>query len=600
MKAGSVCLLLPALLAVAAAARAQDPVDYLIRVDDPSSQLYHVEAVLPAGGPATLVSLPSWTPGYYEIHNYARYARNFSASAGDGTPLRWEKADKDTWRIFCEGAPQVRVSFDFLADNMSLAGSVLRPDFGFFNGTNLFLFPDGDYDFPARVRFELPEGWRIATELKESDEPGVFLAEDFHELVDNPTFVGHFAIDSVEVDDRWTRLAVYPADAVPEADRRKALEALGTIADYAHDLFGEPPYDRYTTLLYLYEGEPNYGGGLEHANSQLDIGASVMLQNSVNPIERFLYGLFSHEYYHAWNVKRIRPAAMWPYDYETEQYTPLLWVSEGFTSYYGPLILARSGLTDEETFWRAMQGNISSVESQPYQESVEDVSLSTWIDPIPISGGYYYSKGSVIGLLLDIKIRDATDNRHSMDDVMYRLFHEHYMKGLGFTTEDFLHYVAEYIGLEDTKRFYHDHIDGRLPLPYAEVLELAGMSFNVDTFVEPLLGIYPDYSQEGIVLVDGTVPGSSALEVGLQAGDRLLRVGHVEVNGEGWAPIFREVYSDSTGVPFTVGFLRNGETMTGSAEIRTRTRLEYRIEPMADASDRQLAVRAGLVEGATR
>jgi predicted metalloprotease with PDZ domain len=493
-----IALLLPA---AAIPAVAQSSVDYLIRVEDPGTQLFHVEAVLPANGAATLVSLPSWTPGYYETNNYARYVRNFTAHADDGSSLRWERADKDTWRILTRGASRVRVSFDFLANNVSLDGSVLRPDFGFFNGTNLFVFPETGYDFPARVRFELPAGWQVATELAETGEPGVYSAADFHELVDNPTFVGHFAIDSAQADGRWIRLAVYPADVMSDPAFEETLDALQRIADYSHDLFGAPPYERYTTFVYAYTGQANSGGGLEHANSHLDIVNAAGFQNA----ERGLgvsFGLLSHEYYHAWNVKRIRPAEMWPYDYENEQYTPLLWVSEGFTSYYGPLILTRTGLRDEEGFWTSMQGNIGGVESEPYQASVEDISLATWINPIPISGGYYYSKGALIGLLLDIKIRSATDNRHSLDDVMYQLYHEHYERNRGFTTEDFLRYVAEHIGEEEMQLFYRAHIDGREPLPYGEVLELAGMSFRVDTIVEPLLGIYPDYSQEGRVLID--------------------------------------------------------------------------------------------------
>ncbi len=602
MRTATVSLLMLALLALAASGWAQE-VDYLIRVDDPNSRLYHVEAELPASGAATLVSLPAWTPGYYEIADYARYVRNFGASAGDGTALRWEKVDKDTWRIHSRGVRRVRVSFDFLAEEMTLASSLLRPDFGFFNGTNLFVYPESRHDFPARIRFALPEGWRIATELVETTDPNLFWARDYHELVDNPTFVGHFTIDSLQADGVWTRLAIYPADAVNEQGRDMMLDALQRIADYAHDLFGEPPYQRYTTLLYLYDGEPRYGGGLEHANSHFDIGAAAIFANPdqvEQTIREFAYGLFAHEYYHAWNVKRIRPAEMWPYAYDHEQYTPLLWVSEGFTSYYGPLILVRTGLTDEETFWQTMAGAIRDVESQPYQESVEDVSLSTWIDPIPISGGYYYDKGSLIGLLLDLKIREATDNRHSLDEVMYRLYHDHYARDRGFTTEEFLNYVAEYIGRDGLQGFYRDHIDGRLPLPYGEVLALAGMSFEVDTIVEPLLGISSRYSEEGRVVIQGTVPGSSAIAVGLQAGDQLLRVGHVEVTGEGWAQQFREVYADSTGVPFTVEFVRNGERMSGSANIGTRTRFEYGITPMANASERQLMVRRGVVEGVTR
>ncbi len=584
-------------MVVVAPTLAQEPIDYLVRVDDPNSGLFHVETTVTATGGMTLVSLPAWTPGFYAINDYARYIRNFAAHDVDGAPLRWERADKDSWRIFSDGSRRVRVSFDFLANNLSLDGSLLRADFGFFNGTNLFLYPERNYDFPARVRFDLPPEWRVATELRETGEPGVYSAADFHELVDNPTFLGHFAIDSTRADGRWVRLAIYPADAVSDEARVVILDALQRIADYSHDLFGEPPYERYTTFMYLYSGEANSSGGLEHANSHLDIMPAGVYANAEGIGHGFGFGLLSHEYYHAWNVKRIRPTDMWPYDYESEQYTPLLWVSEGFTSYYGPLILARTGLSSEEQFWSAMEGNINDVESQPYQASVEDISLATWIGPVPIGSGYYYSKGSLIGLLLDVKIRQATGNRHSLDDIMYRLYHEHYRQGRGFSTEDLLAYIGEYLGGEGTQRFYRAHIDGREPLPYAEVLELAGVSYRVDTIVEPLLGIYAEYDDSGVVSVADVVPGSSAAEAGLQTGDQLLRVGVIEVAGRDWAPSFREAYADSVGASFNVEYVRDRERMSGTANIRTRTRYEYRLELMAEANDEQLAVRRGLVSG---
>jgi predicted metalloprotease with PDZ domain len=596
MRTWSAVLIVLLLPAAAIPAAAQAPVDYLVRVEDPSTQLYHVEAVLPADGAATLVSLPSWTPGFYAIENYSRRVRNFSAYAEDGSSLRWDYADKDTWRIQSSGTDRVRVSYDFVANDISLDGSVLGPDFGFFNGTNLFVYPEKTYDLPARVRFELPEGWRVATELRETGEPDVYTAANYHQLVDNPTFVGHFAMDSAQADGRWIRLAVYPADVMSEAAFGTTLDALQKIADYAHDLFGEPPYRRYTTFVYAYSGQARSAGGLEHADSHLDITSAAGLANGDAGVSM---GLLSHEYYHAWNVKRIRPAEMWPYDYESEQYTPLLWISEGFTSYYGPLILTRAGLRDATGFWNAMQGNISGVESEPYQASVEDISLATWINPQPIGSGYYYSKGALIGMLLDIKIRSATDNRNSLDDVMHQLYHEHYEREHGFTTEDFLRYVGEYIGEEEMWSFYRDHIDGREPLPYAEVLELAGMSFGMDTIVEPLLGVYAEWDGERVV-IDGIVPGSSAAEAGLQAGDQLLRIGSVEIDDADWADRFRAAHRDRVGEPFTIEVLRDGERVTGHSAIRTRTRFEYQVEADPNASERQMEVRRGLVEGVTR
>lgn len=597
MRAKQPTLVTGLLLASAVASRAQEPVNYLVRVEDPSTRLYHVEAELPASGPVTLVSLPAWTPGHYEIENYSRYVRNFAANAGDGHTLRWDKVDKDTWRIFGEGAAHVRVSFDFLADTVSLSGSLLTDDFGFFNGTNLFVYPETGYGFPARVRFELPEGWKVATELKQSGEPDVYLAEDYHELVDNPTFVGHFAIDSAMADGVWTRLAIYPAEYLEHPAGKMTMDALQTIADYAHDLFGEPPYERYTTLFYLYPGQASWAGGLEHANSQFDISAAVLFEDT-DLMPPFGYSLYAHEYYHAWNVKRIRPAEMWPYDYSRAQYSPLLWVSEGFSSYYEGLILVRTGLWDEEALWRQISRNISAVEELPVT-SVEDVSLSTWMRPFPVSEQYYYDKGSLLGLLLDVKIRGATANRHSLDDVMARLYRDHYQRNRGFTTQELLGYIAEYMSAEETQAFYHDYIDGREPLPYQEVLALAGMTHRVDTIVAPRLGVGLSLSEEGQVLITEVAPGSTASRAGLQAGDQLLRVGVIELSW-GWTDAFRRTYADSVGAPLTVEFVRDGERMTGQGTLGTRTRIEHRVEPLLDASDKQLAVRRGLLEGVTR
>ena len=183
---------------------------------------------------------------------------------------------------------------------------------------------------------------------------------------------------------------------------------------------------------------------------------------------------------------------------------------------------------------------------------------------------------------------------------MYRLYHDHYERNRGFTTEDFLRYVAEHIGEEEMRSFYRAHIDGREPLPYGEVLELAGMSFRVDTIVEPLLGVYLDYSQEGRVMIDDIVPGSSAADAGLQAGDELLRVGVVEMAGDDWADLFRAAYADSVGAPFEIEVLRGGERVTGRSGIRTRTRLEYQVEPDPNASEEQLEIRRGILDGVTR
>lgn len=579
---------------------AQKLVEYGVRIGDPSSKLFEVEALFPAAGDTTLVSLPAWTPGHYEIENYARYVRGFRASGPDGGELRWDKLDPDTWRVLSRGLDQVRVAFEFYADTLNLSGSMMTDDFAFFNGTNLFPYPEGHYEYPARVSFELPEGWRVATELADGDGSGVFLADDYHDLVDNPAFLGHFAIDSVLADSRWIRMAVYPARYFEDESggaRDLALQALAKIARSAHDLFGEPPYDRYTTLVYLEENALTFAGGLEHADSHLDILPAAAFQYPTFTFRQFFYRLLSHEYFHAWNVKRIRPAGLWPYEYDRRQSTPLLWVSEGITDYYAHVILTRTGLWGENEFLQAVRGWIGSVEGQSDRQAVEDASVNTWIDSRFGDRYLYYDKGALLGLLLDIKIREATQDSHSLDDVMRVLYREHYGKGRGFDTNDLLAHLGQLMGEDATREFYQKYVDGREPLPYRDVLAAAALQFRVDTIVEPFLGVRVGRDREGGMIVREVVPGSAASRAGLRVRDQLKWVGSLQVVEEDWGSAFKRLYADSIGAPLSIVYERAGRELRRQVTVRSQTRYEYQLSFDETAGEGQLERRRGILEG---
>jgi len=598
-KLGALVLLL-LLLPGADIGRAQAPIEYRVKVSDPASKLYEVEAWLPAGGDTTLVSLPAWTPGHYEMENYVRYIRRFRASGSGGDTLRWDKLDPDTWRIFSGGSDRIRVAFDFYADTVNLSGSLLKRDFGYFNGTNLFVYPEGHYEYPARVRFELPEGWRVATELADGDEAGVFVADDYHELVDNPTFLGHFAIDSVWVDSCWIRMAVYPAryfEAEPGGARDLALQALAKIARSAHGLFGGPPYDRYTTFVYLEERALTFAGGLEHADSHLDILPAAIFEHPTFTFRQFFYRLLSHEYYHAWNVKRIRPAELWPYEYDRWQSTPLLWVAEGITDYYAHVILTRTGLWGENEFVQAVRNWILSVEGQPERQAVEDASVDTWFDHRFGDRYLYYDNGALIGLLLDIEIRRATRDANSLDDVMRRLYREHYLQGRGFDTASFMAYLGEFIGEDAARDFYRDYVDGRDPLPYRALLAGAALDFRVDTIVEPFFGAAVRPDREGRMIVREVVPESAAEQAGLRVSDHLKWVGALEVVAQNWGDAFKRAYADSVGDPVTVVYERDGREVRREVTVRTRTRYEYWLGVDGSAGEREVERWRRILEG---
>ena len=573
-------------------------ISYRVTVGGTGDRAFHVSAELPvpAGRDTFLVSLPAWTPGSYEIMNFARYVHGFAASTADGHPLFWDKLDQDTWRIATAGARQVVVTFQTNPDSLALELCRIGPDFAFLNGAALFPYPEGaGFDFPADVEFDVPAGWRIATGLAPGGRPGRYRAASYHDLVDSPTFLGHFALDSVTVDGKTVRLAIWPDTALTPAVWDCIGESLRRIAATEDRMMGGPPYDDYTVFVYAPPEELPWAGGLEHRNSQFDIIPLGLLapDRRRGILGEFTRPLLAHEFFHLWNVKRIRPAAMWPYDYAREQVTPLLWWSEGVTDYYGDVTLARSGLWSPAAFVASANSNAQRVESEPEIVSAEDASVDTWIHPTWVDEAqYYYPKGSLLGLMLDIQIRAATANAHSLDDVMRALLTDFWRRQKGFTTRDLLALVRPwYPGVDD---FYRRYIQGREPLPYQTVLPLGGIAVAVQEARTPLVGVEIERPVEGGVLVAGVASGSLAESVGLLPGDVLLRIGDVPTMGLSWPALFRARYAKAAGQAIQVVFRRDGLEITRTGTIQVRTSRAVTLRPDPGAAPAARAIFAGI------
>jgi predicted metalloprotease with PDZ domain len=473
-------LLLPALLAptLLAAQTAR----YAVTVQ-PEQDVFRVRAefAVPAGRDTFLVSLPAWTAGSYGIENYARFIRTFTVRAADGRALAWDKLDKDTWRIATAGATAVTIELTTNPDSLDLTMSAINDDFAFFNGTNFFLYPEGvSLDFAAELAVETPSGWRMATGL-DATGPGRYRAASYHDLVDAPFFLGRLWMDSVVVDGRPIRFVAYPESVMTRPVWDSIAHALRGIVRVQNQLMGGPPYRHYTVLFYAPFEDMEWGGGLEHVNSQFDaIPAGMFAMRGSGRLGGFTASLLSHEFMHLWNVKRIRPAELMPYDYSREQYTPLLWWSEGVTDYYGDVTLARAGIWSVDRFLNSMSSNAMTVEEAREIVAVEDASINTWIDPTWVNESQlYYPKGALLGLMLDIQIREATGNRQSLDDVIRRLFTEYAQQNRGFTTQDLLGVIRPWFpGVDD---FYARYINGREPLPYSAVLRRGGIAVTERT-----------------------------------------------------------------------------------------------------------------------
>jgi predicted metalloprotease with PDZ domain len=535
-----------------------------------------------------VLALPAWSPGHYTLLWFSRRVSRFKVES-NGAPLDWRLLDYQTWEIRPHGAGTVRVSFNYLADTVDRAVAWTAPNFAFFNGTNLFLYPVGrGFDWPASVAVHTEADWRVATGMTPTDKRNEFREANYHDLVDMPFYVGRFAFDSTRVSDRWFRLAWYPASSLTTARRDRMFEWLRKIVPTEVAVFGEAPFRNYT--VFQRSDTLVNGGGLEHQSSQVD---EVHVSQLDAP---WLPGLFSHEFFHAWNVKRLRPADLVPYRYDDAQPTTWLWVSEGLTDYYGALALTRAGVYDSVYVYEAIADGIAN-ERAAAGTALSDASLQPWIAPTDGSAGLYYPKGALAGFLIDVIIRDASDNRESLDNVMRNLYNTTYKKGRGFTAAEWWRECSRAAGGKSFADFARRYVDGRERYPVDSMLALAGLRALTDTIREPRLGIGTGtVGTDGIEVTQVTVKGAAA-EAGVRVGDLLVSIGEQQMTSNASLGAFRTHYNGTSAQTLPLVVRRGGELLTLQLPVRLATRTVVRVVPLANASPKAVRIRTSLVRG---
>lgn len=594
------------LLAASGPATAQTITDlrYELRYDSATARQRSIEVTtrFRVAGPAVvLLSLPSWTPGAYEIANFAKHVRGFSARQ-DGTELVWDKTDYDTWRIGPTGPGPVEVRFSYHADDLDNARAWARNDFVLVNGTNVFLYPEGaGLDFPATVTVRTSPGWLVATGMRlgkpveegQSESKGVeeshYSAPSYHDLVDMPFFIGRLDVDSAQAGGHWYRVASWPAGAFQGPKRQQFHRELAGSVPAMSRVFGETPWDAYTILL-LFDSTFSGGSALEHQNSHVGIYNPEFIGSTV------LASITAHEIFHGWNVKRLRPADLWPYRYDRPQETVWLWVSEGITDYYADLALVRGGVVDSSGFAALTQQKIDETYDAP-AVALEDASLSTWISPEDGTASIYYPKGALAGFLLDILIRDGSDNQRSLDDVMRGLYRRAWKADRGFTAEDWWDAVSRAAGGRRFEDFARRYIDGRDEFPWSEVLPLAGFRLSVDTIREPRIGITTTQDSTGTIVEQVGFNGMGDA-AGMLPRDRLIKVGEIEVAGPEFGLAFRQRYArEQPGFAIPIVVERAGQRLTLAGHLRLVVRVERRFEFLAIPGAKAARIRAGLLSG---
>ena len=336
-----------------------------------------------------------------------------------------------------------------------------------------------------------------------------------------------------------------------------------------------------------------FGGGsaLEHSNSHVGIYNPGFIGTPL------LASITAHEIFHAWNVKRLRPADLWPYATTSRSETPWLWVSEGITDYYADLALVRGGVVDSAGFLGLTGEKMAQVATQPVT-ALEDASLSTWIGPI--DGSAVLStipRARSPGFMLDVLIRDGSDNRRSLDDVMRELYRSAYKKGRGFTAADWWPAVSRAAGGRSFTDFNARYIDGRDPFPWTDMLARAGLRQVADTVREPRVGVATAQDSAGGIVVQDVMPGGVAQAAGVKAGDRLLALGDVDIIDPDFGTAFRARFGKNEGDSLPIRVVRGTDTLTLHGVVRLDARVETRLAADPNPSEKARRILHGILTG---
>jgi predicted metalloprotease with PDZ domain len=483
--------------------------------------------------------MPSWTPGSYMIRDYARHVQDFVATS-DGHPARWEKTAKDTWRVETTVSGRVRVTYRVYAHDLTVRTCHLDGTHGFANGAAVFLFIPGHTREAVTLEIAVPARWQVATGLEPlGGGNGIFRfrARDYDELVDGPVECGTHRLLEFEVDGVPHRIALWGKGNEDEA---RLTEDTRAIVRAQREFFGGVPYKRYTFIHHLASGR----GGLEHRNSSVFLVDRFGFRPRAS-YERFLE-LVSHEFFHVWNVKRIRPKPLGTFDYRVENHTRQLWTMEGVTTYYEKRFVAAAGLYSKERFLERVAEEISTLQAQPGRalQSLEQSSFDAWIkhyrpdESTANTSVSYYLKGSLVALLLDLEIRALTSRAKCLDDVVKHLAHEATLDDGGFAEPDgYLAAVEKVVGDQGGafKKFFERFVAGTAELDYERALGHAGLALAwtrasaADGDRQGWLGATT--RTEGRALVVACVRSDGPAEsAGIYAGDEVLAIDGARVD----------------------------------------------------------------------
>ncbi len=580
-------------LAAALPLLAAEPVQYDLDLRQATSHQVLVNMSVPEAKAETEIQFPAWN-ALYQIRDFVRTVEDVQATC-DAQPLALVRADLNTWSVGKRSCASLKVHYRVYCNEEGPFSAVLNEHHSFLNLAQVLFYLPQDRGRPVRARFELPSSWKFATLLGVTGRDEI-AAANYDALVDSPIEAGNFQEYHYEQSGAEYHVVVDadPSDYSPNL----LLDTLRKITATETSLMHEVPFKRYT-FIYHFPRQGTPGGGMEHAfGTAITLQASDMRDNWIH-----VESTTAHEFFHLWNVKRIRPAALEPVDYIHGNDTRDLWFSEGVTSTYQELVLLRSGLISREEFYRRLGFQIGQLQDRPARlfQSAEIAGREAWLEKYfdylrPERSISYYNKGELLGVFLDLAIRHATQNRYGLDDLMRRLNRDYAQRGRYFTATGLQQLIREMApGWDGVGAFFRDDVAGTSELDYDTYLGYAGLRVSRTSAKEAALGFRSTASIDGTITVESVEPGSRAERAGLRRGDILVAVNGKPLTGLPENQLFPQALSE----PVEFEVRRGSQALTiryKTEKVRTTV---YRLGEIPNPAPEQLRVREGWLTGTT-
>ncbi len=572
---------------------AQPKIEYHLSFDAPHTHYVDVDMhLLGLEQDSVDVKMAVWTPGSYLVREFSRHIDNIQAIGLEGKSLRVQKVNKNTWRVHNGDIQNISIQYSVYAYELTVRTSFVDADFAALNGASIFLYPAEMQNLPSTVHIQPYKDWKqISTALKpvKKGDPYLLKAPNYDILVDSPIGLGNQEITDFNATGIPHRMMV---EGKGNHDTAKMVDALQKIGTEAVKLFGEQPNEDYTYLFYNWNGGSN---GLEHLNS------TMITYNRWNyePYNYFLKwaGLACHEYIHLWLVKRLRPIELGPFDYEKENHTNLLWVMEGITSYYDDLLLRRADLMNVDKYLGVVTHNINNTENVGGNEvqCLAHASFDAWIkyyrknENSSNTTVSYYTKGAVVGTILDLEILHSTKGEKGLDDVLQYLYQRYYKElNRGITDQEFEDAVEKIIGRE-MDDFFDQYVFDTEEIDYNKFFGYAGLQLvNVDEFDESIdLGAKLKTSG-GKLTISSVKRGTPAYQYGLNAKDEIVAINGFRTASE--LALQKVISHRKAGDKVTFTVSRDGMLRDLEVELDHNHKVRYFLEQLPDATEEQKVV----------